>query len=130
MAKVVVLGAGIGGMSVAYELRALLPKEHEVTVVGQGELFSFTPSTPWVAVGWRKPADIQITVRPHLGKQGIAMESAGAERVVPQENRLVLGDGVGRRRQRQQQRGREQPLLGQGLLVVHGFSLPESHKFD
>ena len=93
MAKVVVLGAGIGGMSVAYELRALLPKEHEVTVVGQGELFSFTPSNPWVAVGWRKPADIQITVRPHLGKQGIAMESAGAERVVPQENRLVLGDG-------------------------------------
>jgi sulfide:quinone oxidoreductase len=93
MAKVVVLGAGIGGMSVAYELRALLPREHEVVVVGQGELFSFTPSNPWVAVGWRKPADIQITVRPHLGKQGIAMESAGAERVVPGENRLVLGDG-------------------------------------
>ena len=93
MARVVVLGAGIGGMSVAYELRALLPKEHEVMVVGQGELFSFTPSNPWVAVGWRKPADIQIGVRPHLGKRGIAMESAGAERVIPEENRLVLGDG-------------------------------------
>jgi sulfide:quinone oxidoreductase len=93
MARVVVLGAGIGGMSVAYELRALLPNEHTVTVVGQGELFSFTPSNPWVAVGWRKPADIQIGVRPYLGKQGIAMESAGAARVVPEENHLMLGDG-------------------------------------
>jgi sulfide:quinone oxidoreductase len=33
MAHVVVMGAGIGGMPAAYELRALLPKEHRVTVV-------------------------------------------------------------------------------------------------
>lgn len=36
MASIVVLGAGIGGMSVAYELRALLGPEHHVTVVGDG----------------------------------------------------------------------------------------------
>ena len=58
MASIVVLGAGIGGMSAAYELRAALGKEHEVTVVGEGAKFSFTPSNPWVGVGWRKPEEI------------------------------------------------------------------------
>ncbi|MCB1635078.1 MAG: NAD(P)/FAD-dependent oxidoreductase [Xanthomonadales bacterium] len=93
MASIVVLGAGIGGMSAAYELRAALGKEHEVTVVGEGAKFSFTPSNPWVAVGWRKPADIEIEVEPHLRKKGIHFESSGAEAVVPTDNRLQLRDG-------------------------------------
>lgn len=93
MASIVVLGAGIGGMSVAYELRALLGKEHGVTVVGEGGQFSFTPSNPWVAVGWRKPADIQIGVRPHLAKKGIGFEDVGAEQVLPERNALRLRDG-------------------------------------
>jgi len=93
MASIVVLGAGIGGMSAAYELRALLGKEHAITVVGDGELFSFTPSNPWVAVGWRKPKDIQIGVKPYLAKQGIAFEGAGADEVLPGENRVRLRDG-------------------------------------
>jgi len=92
-ATILVLGAGIGGMSVAYELRALLGKEHAVSVVGDGELFSFTPSNPWVAVGWRQPADIQISVRSYLARQGIAFEAAGAAEVVPAENHLRLRDG-------------------------------------
>ena len=93
MANIVVLGAGIGGMSVAYELRALLGKGHGITVVGEGPLFSFTPSNPWVAVGWRKPKDIQIGVAPHLAKHEIAFNGVGAERVVPEENHLLLRDG-------------------------------------
>ena len=51
MAHIVVLGAGIGGMSVAYELRGALGDDPAITVVGEGDLFSFTPSNPWVAVG-------------------------------------------------------------------------------
>ena len=93
MASIVVLGAGIGGMSVAYELRALLGRDHRVTVVGDGELFSFTPSNPWVAVGWRKPADIQLAVREPLSRKGIVFDPAGAERIVPEENHLQLRDG-------------------------------------
>lgn len=93
MARIVVLGAGIGGMSAAYELRAKLGREHHVTVVGDGPLFSFTPSNPWVAVGWRTPADIQIPVRAYLEKQGIDFEPAGADKVVPGENHLRLRDG-------------------------------------
>ena len=41
MARIVVVGAGLGGMSAAYELRETLGKGHEVTLVGKGELFGF-----------------------------------------------------------------------------------------
>ncbi|HRN63174.1 MAG TPA: NAD(P)/FAD-dependent oxidoreductase, partial [Luteimonas sp.] len=83
MTHIVVLGAGIGGMSVAYELRGALGAEVAITVVGEGELFSFTPSNPWVAVGWREPGEVQFPVREHLAKKKIAFEGAGAEKVEP-----------------------------------------------
>ncbi|HNS28043.1 MAG TPA: FAD-dependent oxidoreductase, partial [Steroidobacteraceae bacterium] len=93
MTRIVVLGAGIGGMSIAYELRGTLGKGPEITVIGQGEHFSFTPSNPWVAVGWREPADVEIAVAGYLAKQHIGFESAGAERVEPADNRVLLRDG-------------------------------------
>ena len=93
MTHIVVLGAGIGGMSTAYELRGTLGKDPAITVVGEGDLFSFTPSNPWVAVGWRKPGEIQIRVPAHLARHGIAFEGAGASRVEPRHNRVLLRDG-------------------------------------
>jgi sulfide:quinone oxidoreductase len=93
MTHIVVLGAGIGGMSVAYELRGALGTDPSITVVGEGELFSFTPSNPWVAVGWREPGEIQVPVREHLAKKKIAFEAVGAERVEPGANRVLLRDG-------------------------------------
>ena len=93
MVHIVVLGAGIGGMSVAYELRASLGSDAVIIVVGEGELFSFTPSNPWVAVGWRKPDDVQIAVPEHLAKKDIVFEGVGAEKVEPLGNRVLLRDG-------------------------------------
>jgi len=93
MARICVLGAGIGGMSLAYELRASLGKEHPITVIGEGELFSFVPSNPWLAVGWRTPEAIQIAVAPHLARKGIDFVSVGAEQVLPAQNQVRLRDG-------------------------------------
>ncbi|RRN53737.1 NAD(P)/FAD-dependent oxidoreductase [Pseudoxanthomonas sp. SGNA-20] len=93
MTHIVVLGAGIGGMSAAYELRGTLGSGPDITVVGEGDRFSFTPSNPWVAVGWRKPADVEMPVAAYLAKKKIAFEGAGAEKVEPDANRIVLRDG-------------------------------------
>ncbi|MBV6417225.1 MAG: Sulfide-quinone reductase [Steroidobacteraceae bacterium] len=93
MAHVVVLGAGIGGMSVAYELRGALGRDPRITVVGDGDRFSFVPSNPWVAVGWRKPADVEIPVAAYLAKKQIAFEAVGAQQVDPDHNRVLLRDG-------------------------------------
>jgi len=53
MAHIVIIGAGTGGVPAAYEIRGLLPKEHQVTLVNSQSRFQFVPSNPWVAVGWR-----------------------------------------------------------------------------
>ena len=60
MAKIVVMGAGIGGISQVYELRKALGKEHNLVLLGDSDHFEFTPSNPWAGVGWRKKKDITI----------------------------------------------------------------------
>ena len=62
MARIVVMGAGIGGISQVYELRKALGKEHDLVLLGDSNHFEFTPSNPWVAVGWRKPRQITISL--------------------------------------------------------------------
>ena len=93
MAHVVILGAGLGGMPMAYEMKQALRKEDRLTVVGNGPNFHFVPSNPWVAVGWRTRGDIEFAAAPPLEKRGIAFEPAGAKRVHPAENRVELSDG-------------------------------------
>ena len=68
MAKIIVHGAGLAGMSAAYELRERLGKTHSVTVVGDGDRFSFTPSNPWLAVGWREADDFTFPAGEYLAK--------------------------------------------------------------
>ena len=46
MAHIVILGAGIGGMPAAYELRAALGRSHRITVVNAVDYFQFVPSNP------------------------------------------------------------------------------------
>jgi sulfide:quinone oxidoreductase len=60
MAHVVVLGAGLGGTIMAYEVREELAREHKVSVVTNGTHYSFVPSNPWVAVGWRDKNAIEV----------------------------------------------------------------------
>ncbi len=72
MSHIVIMGAGLGGMSAAYELRDILGPSHQITLIGDGELFSFTPSNPWLAIGWREPGDITLPAAEYLGRKDIA----------------------------------------------------------
>ena len=60
MAHIVILGAGIGGISMAYDLRETLGKSHEISLVSNTSYFQFVPSNPWVGVGWRSQKDITV----------------------------------------------------------------------
>ena len=93
MARIVVVGAGLGGMSAAYELRETLGKGHEITLVGKGGQFGFTPSNPWLAVGWRKPEEITLQVAEHVGKHGIAFNADGVERIDAEGDAVVTCTG-------------------------------------
>lgn len=93
MAHIIILGAGIGGLPTAYDLRKALGKEHRITVVNRGETFHFVPSNPWVAVGWRERADVEFSAAAYLAKKNIDYVAAGAKRVHPKESRVELEDG-------------------------------------
>jgi len=93
MAHIVVLGAGTGGMPAAYELRAELGNEHQVTVVNEREYFQFVPSNPWVAVGWRDRASVTFDIRSHLERKGINFIAKRCDTIDPKGNKLVLADG-------------------------------------
>ena len=81
MAHIIVLGGGIGGVSVAYELKQAVRKEDRVTLVSNKPFFQFTPSNPWVAVKWRSKDDITIDIASVLPKHGVGFSAAGAKRV-------------------------------------------------
>lgn len=94
MAHIVILGAGIGGMPMAYEMKALARPEDKITVVGSGSQFHFVPSNPWVAVNWSKRSDIEFDVTPYLRSKNIAFTPIGAKRLHPEQNELELNDGT------------------------------------
>jgi sulfide:quinone oxidoreductase len=93
MAHIVILGAGIGGMPAAYELRAALDRTHRVTVVNALDYFQFVPSNPWLAVGWREREAITFPIRPYLEKKGIEFVAQRVERIDAEGNALQLQDG-------------------------------------
>ena len=93
MAHIVVLGAGLGGMPAAYELRAALDRRHQVTVVNETDYFQFVPSVPWLAVGWRTREAITLPAAPYLKKRGIGFIAGRVGKIDAPGNRLIIGDG-------------------------------------
>ena len=86
MTHVVVIGAGLGGMPMAYEMKELLGKDDRVTVIGNGPNFHFVPSNPWLAVSWRARKEIEFPAAPYLEKRGIGFDPRGAKRVRPEQS--------------------------------------------
>lgn len=93
MAHIVILGAGIGGMPAAYELREILPRQHRITVISAVDYFQFTPSNPWVAVNWRERKDITLKIAPLLQAKGIDFIASPVEAIDAPGNRLTLANG-------------------------------------
>jgi len=93
MAHIVILGAGTGGMPAAYEMKEMLGKGHEVTVVNERDYFQFVPSNPWVAVGWRTRSDITFPIEKYLAKKDIKFICSRCEKIDAEGNALHLADG-------------------------------------
>ena len=92
MAHIVILGAGIGGMPAAFELRNKLGADHKVTVVNKDDYFQFVPSNPWLAVGWRKRGEIIEQIAPILAKHGIDFIAQAAAKIDAAANKVLLVD--------------------------------------
>ena len=93
MAHIVILGAGTGGMPAAYEMKAAVGKQHEVTVINERDYFQFVPSNPWVAVGWRNRKAITIPIEKYLKKKKINFIAQRVDTIDAPNNKLELANG-------------------------------------
>ena len=93
MARIVILGAGLGGVIAAYEIRKTVGRGHHVTVISETDFYQFVPSNPWVLVGWRDREDIVVQLAEPMKKKGIELVVGKAERVVPAEKLVRMSDG-------------------------------------
>jgi len=94
MAHIVVLGAGLGGLPAAYELKAELGAQHRITVINALDYFQFVPSNPWLAVGWRDRETITLPLKPVLEKKGIEFIAQPVVRIDAEGNGVELRDGT------------------------------------
>jgi sulfide:quinone oxidoreductase len=92
MAHIIIIGASIGGLPAAYEMRAVLDESHQVTVVSNTPLFHFVPSNPWVATGYRDKSQTSFEIGPYLNAKNIVFSSAGVDEILAEKNQVKLGD--------------------------------------
>lgn len=91
---IVILGAGLGGVPMAFEMKDLMKDGEKITVISNTEYFHFVPSNPWVAVNWRERDDIQVFLPDIFKKRGIDFNASGAKKVDPKKNKVELNDGT------------------------------------
>lgn len=94
MSRIVVLGGSFGGLTAAFELKRLLGKKADVTVVSDDDRFVFLPSLPWLIMGWRKPEDITLKVSGILRPKGIAFIHEAAKQVDADASKVITSAGT------------------------------------
>jgi len=93
MAEIVIMGAGLGGVIMAYEMKDQMRPEDRLTVVTRDPIYHFVPSNPWVAVGWRTRESVEIDLAPTFSRRGIHFKPAPVSGLDPEAKRIDLEDG-------------------------------------
>ena len=94
MAEIVIMGAGLAGAIMAYEMKDQMRPEDRLTVVTRDPVYHFVPSNPWVAVGWRTREAVEVDLTSTMAKRGIAFKPVPVVKVMPEENSIELEDGA------------------------------------
>ena len=93
MAHIVIIGAGLGGLPMAYEMREAARPQDRITVVAKDPRFHFVPSNPWIAVNWRKREYIVGAPAGVRANNHIDFIRGGGRRGEPAANAVELDDG-------------------------------------
>ena len=94
MAHIVVLGAGLSGAIMAYEMRDQMRADDTITVITKDPKYHFVLSNPWIAVNWRKREDVSVDLAPVFAKKKIGFKPVAAKKLHAVENRVELVDGT------------------------------------
>ncbi len=88
--RVVILGAGFGGLSAANTLRALLPEPHEICVIDGASRFHVGAGKSWIMLGERTYDDISQS-RESLLMPGVRFALGRVERIDLAAREVVFG---------------------------------------
>ena len=96
---VLILGAGIGGIVAAENLRKLLPREDRVVVIDRTPEHVFPPSLLWLMVGDRQDAQISRPLS-RIERHGVELVQGNITRIDPAgltvdvDGRSLYGDAI------------------------------------
>src|SRR5713101_332639 len=78
--KVLILGCGLAGSTVAVRLASKARKHAQIRVIERKQNFQLPASFQWVMMGWRKTAEVQRSLRP-LIRKGIDLVTDSVEKI-------------------------------------------------
>lgn len=84
MARILILGAGISGHTVARYLGKWLGKAHPITVVSPKPDWNWIPSNIWVGVGEMTEKQVSFPLKPVYDKVGVDFRQASAVSIHPE----------------------------------------------
>lgn len=91
--RVVILGAGIGGIAAANELVRRIGGKAEICVVDQTATYEFSPSYLWMLAGTRQLSDISVPIS-RISAKGIRFQQARVEAIDPQARTVRTDKGT------------------------------------
>jgi len=94
VAEILIMGAGLSGAIMAYEMKKQMRSEDRLTVVTKDPLYHFVPSNPWVPVGWRTREAIQVDLALAFAKRGIGFKASPVTKFSPKDNTIGTADGA------------------------------------
>jgi len=92
MAHIIVIGAGLGGLPTAYELRHHLKNKHQVTLVSDRPQFTFIPGLIQVVLGKIPLEHVQLDVATLCKRHGLEWVYSGVVRVDPHRQTVQLAN--------------------------------------
>lgn len=93
MANVVVIGAGLGGLPTAYELRHMLPSQHTVTLISERPQFTFIPGLVRVALDLDPLEHFQLDLEPLAQQHGLELINSRVTALDPHTKRITVENG-------------------------------------
>ena len=91
--RIVILGAGIGGITVANELLGKLPGQIDVVLVDQAAQYEFSPSYLWMLAGTRTLEQISKPLAA-IARKGITFMQASVQAIDPTTRSVTTDQGV------------------------------------
>lgn len=93
MANIAVIGAGLGGLPAAYELRHLLSKEHRITLISETNKFTFIPGLIRVALNLTSLDHVQLNLEHLARRHNLELVNAPVTKINPETKQIVVEGG-------------------------------------